>query len=704
MEDKPLDLEQHEEESLWDVWKRRLMFALLVALCITFAAPSFSSCSSALGTGGGDLRGRYTIGGETVNVSRAEVDATWQRLAFTSRLFSSPDRATQAMLQQLQMKYRLYDVREPQSKDDVWVHILLNAAAVREGVHVPQARIEEILASLPFFARNGAFDEGAYRDVLAQMSNKQFTHRAFAQTLTEIARIGAYRELYMSAFGLIPSRDVFERWRADNEKLSVSYVVQPFADLEAEVDAITPSDDDLAKFARLPSAAERLRVGARKIVEAAYFLVRDMTDVQVTELETLLRERGALSDDPNELDVRGLQEYFGAKDAIYTRENWLRDARAKYADAAEGYEQLVAAWEEQDEATRGPRPSEPPDPALDAVPEDFIARYRKFWRARIVREVLGREFLRLFAAQAERENRSFTDLAKDYETLGVRVVKNAEPLADDEFTEGFPEGLGKDSELPATVRTYLPGPAAGRTFVPEVHDEPVPTTRLGRTLDDRGYMVVRLDGFEPARTRDVAEAREEITEMWREHEIRTRAKARLEAIRDQVQSGEADLDAAAAAAGLTAHEVRRFNRSTEPRRVPSVAPGSDADAALRRARKESEYRNRVLSDYPILAGVEPGEFRASVLLDDRTEAAYLIRMDERHQPGPMEITPAELQAARFAFSRDVGAKVAALQNLEALSRRYSLELFEDTPPAESGGDADGADGGGDDAPEDDTGE
>ena len=48
MEENPLDLELHEEETLWDAWKRRLMFALLMALCIAFAAPTFGSCDSAI--------------------------------------------------------------------------------------------------------------------------------------------------------------------------------------------------------------------------------------------------------------------------------------------------------------------------------------------------------------------------------------------------------------------------------------------------------------------------------------------------------------------------------------------------------------------------------------------------------------------------------------------------------------------------------
>ena len=202
----------------------------------------------------------------------------------------------------------------------------------------------------------------------------------------------------------------------------------------------------------------------------------------------------------------GLDEYYGARDAIYTRENWLRTARRYHAAAMELHAEQMAEWEAKPEEERAGEtpPPEPPDPALDAVPEDFIERYDKFWRDRLVKEIAAREFLRMFAAQAERESRTFDDLAKDYEVIGVRVAKNPEPLEDGEFAERFPEDLGRDSELSAAVRTFLRGPAEGRAFTPEVHLDPIPTTRLGRELDDRGYMALRLDGYDPSRVREIS--------------------------------------------------------------------------------------------------------------------------------------------------------------------------------------------------------
>ena len=665
MEENPLDLEQHEEETLWDVWKRRLMFFLLIALCVTFAAPSFSSCDSAIGSGGSQLYAKYRVGGETVDVARADFDAVWSRLALT---------------------LRVVDQAPPQSDDQVWSHILLNAAAEREGLYVPQERVDRWLAAQARFQQGGAFDEGAYRAALRDSTDARLSHKGFSQTLTELLRIREYLGVYQTAFELVPSEEAFARWQARNEKLSVSYVVQPFAGFRAAVEAENPSDEDLAKFARLPTAADRLRVGARKTVEAAVLLVRDMDDVQVVELENLLRDQGVLTES---VDVPGLKEYYGARDAIYTRENWLRDAREKYALAMEHHAGLVQEWEKQDEATRGERPPEPPDPALDAVPDQIIDRYKKFWKPRVVREVLAREFLRLFAARAERENRTFEDLAKEYLVTGVRVVKNETPLEDSEFAEGYPLDLGRDSELATTVRTYLRGPATGRTFTPEVHLEPVPTTRLGRTLNDRGYMVLRLDAFESSRLRDVSEARDEIVEMWRDHEVRTRSKDRLDAIRTKVLDGLSTLETAAAADGLDVSVLRRFNRATAERRPAAIAPGAEPDAARLAAIAAVDHRNRVVRDYPILLNVEPGQFRASVLLDDRTGAAYLVRVDSKHSPGPMEIGAPELQAERFALMDENRDEIFKLQSLESLKKRFQLEIRADDPPTKETGDESG---------------
>ena len=66
-DENPLDLEQHADETSWEVWKRRLIFGLLILLCVTFAAPTFSSCSSAFEST--DRVATYRIGDTTYEVA-----------------------------------------------------------------------------------------------------------------------------------------------------------------------------------------------------------------------------------------------------------------------------------------------------------------------------------------------------------------------------------------------------------------------------------------------------------------------------------------------------------------------------------------------------------------------------------------------------------------------------------------------------------
>ncbi len=664
MEENPLDLELHEEETLWDAWKRRLMFALLIALCITFAAPSFGGCSDALGTGGA-LAGSYVVAGERVEVSQEEFESAYFRFRATTRLLGA---------------------REQDGDEGVWSHILMNAAAEAEGVYVPQSAIDQIVERVGQGPTGGDFDVRTYHETLRRASNGRLTDAAFTRTIAELLRINEYRSVYQTAFSLVPSRTAFERWQTQNEKISVSYVARSFSALRDDVAALEPTDDELRDYGRTPAASAKLRISPQKVVEVAYLRVRDMSEVQLTEIENFLRDEGAIDADPKAVDTLGLREYHGGRDTIYTRQNWLAGARVRYSDALKLHADRVKAWE--DGGKQGDAPVTPPDPTLDTPPEDFVERYQKYWRAPILKEVLGREFLALFAARAEREGKSFADLAQDLEVLGVQVTQNDKPLSDTDFSDKFPDDLGRESELASVVRTSLRGPTGDKTFTPSVHTVPVPTTRLGSALDDRGYMVVRLAGFTPSRIRELDEARDEILEMWREYQVRDRARKQLEAMREKVTAGDMTLEEAAQADGLEVRVLRRFNQSTPERALPITAPDETPDPALEQAREAIQHRNRVVRDYPFLTTTEPGSFRKSVLLDDRSEGAYLIRVDEKSLPTPQEIQPYELRAARLMLMQELGPERVKLASDEELARRFQLELTKPEKPADTGDDED----------------
>ncbi len=660
MQVNPLDVERHEEETAWAVWKRRLVLAFLVAIVISFAAPSFGSCSGALGSGGSRVIGTFEIDGTKHSVTESEFDATRTRL-----------RAFHAFLNQ--------DLPGgDEAADAVWSHIVLDAAARAAGVHVPAAQLHEQVVQI--ISRYGAWSEAQYSRTVAEVARGQMTTRGFERALEEVMRVELYKRACVAPIARVDSRAAFEAWRTENPTLRVSYTVQPYATFRADVEAASPDDAVLRDFTRLPESVAVLSVPAKKVVETAYLRVLEMTDANMRAIENVLRDAGVLKSDAD-LKRLGLNAFVGSETAIYTRENWLRQARARYDAAKKVYEEQLAAATAAGHPERAGSP--PPDPTLETPPSNKIELYDKLWREQIEREVLAQQFLKLFAARAEREGRSFEDLAQEYLVQGVRVVRNAEPLADSELAERYPDGLAAESEMAVVVREALKGPAAGAAFVPVVHTQPVPTTRFGRNLDDRGYMVLRLAGFEPTRVRTVDEARDEIVGMWREHEVRERARKSLEALRDQA-AGSTSFEAAASAAGLTLRTIRALRSTTSERPEPPV---DGADAAALAARDEIRYRNRVVRDYAVLSALDAGTFRADVLLDDSIEAALLERVDERVLPGPLEIRREDLHRQRLLQMRESSGAFMQLFDRAALARRFHLEIEK---PVDGGAPGDGS--------------
>ncbi len=671
MEENPLDLEQHEEETLWDVWKRRLMFALLIALCIAFAAPTFGSCTGALGGGSSEPIATYRMGGNETIVTSATYQALNQRL---SRTFG------------VMFNNRV----QIESEDQVWQHLLLDAAAREAGIHVSDDAVLATIADMPDFQkRDGTFDEQLYRDELSRRSARSLTHKAFTHTLKERLRIQEYIRIYQTAFAIMPSADAFESWRESNMKLSIDYVVQPFDPLRAEVESREPTDEELRAFARLPQIEIRLRQSSRKTLEVAYARVADLGTDDRAQLETLLRENEILAPDAD-LRRMGAIACQSESDAVFTRANWLLDARAKWTivhglwkPKADAYK----VWVDGGKVGDGPGEpgTEPPLPDAEEWPTDFLEQYDRFWEDRVVKEILARGLMQLVIRRSEAEGKSFSDLMADYEAYGLRVAQNETPLEDKDLGAEFPHALGQNSELGTVARSSLRGPEPGTTFVPVVHPEPVPTTQLASALDDRGYMALRLAAFEPSRVRELDEAREEIVAMWREHQVREDAKANLDAVLAAAKAG-ASLKDAAAEAGLPVSTLRRFNRQTAERSPPIPPAEGEMDAATKAVSDAIRHRNRMLRDYAILRGSDVGSFREPVLLDNRSGAAYLIQVTEKHDPSPLEMTDTDLQTERISRMTTEAQKQGELFELEALKRRFQYTEIE---RARRGDDEDG---------------
>lgn len=669
MEEKPLDLAEHEKEAPLAVWKRRALFVLLIVLCVAFAYPVSGSCSGALGTGGSPEWGTFKVGGKERVVREEEFRRTFENL----------DRVYSVLLPGRE--------RREMTNEQVWDHILLDELAKAEGVHVSDAQIRDFLAGFPDFQTAGDFDEQKYRAFLREMAAYGgFNHETFTTTLRSMLRRRTYERVFQGVSAVASSPEAYEAWKKENLRVSADWVARPYEDLQAKAEAEPVTEQDLRAVAAVPEVLAMRRVPARRSLEAAVILVREVTPEQRKAMEETVVASGVLPRG-HTLDTLSWQWYWGNQKAgdAFSRENWLRAKRKEYADLRARFDEEHKAWAAKPEAERGEEPKPPADPSAEPWPEQPREVYAKHFADRVRSEVLAREVIREFALRAERESKSFAELGPDYAKFGLRVVATPEPLADADLVERFPEGLGRDSEVEQVVRGQFRMPEAGTPFTPKIHAEPVPTTRLAEKIDARGFLALRWSGLEPSRERDVLEVREKVEEFVRRRRTIDGARDSLAEVQKKVEAAGADaatraaaLRAEVAAAGIgEVRTLRRFHRDSARSAPAASGPGAAA----------AERRNRVQADYAVLSRTEVGKFRDPILLDDSTKAAYLILVTEHHEPTPAEMdeNTMRVQRMRTQFREQERLQTEVLGG-EALRRRcgltFSPEYLKENKPRE----------------------
>lgn len=663
----PLDIEPHEGEPKSKVWMRRALLAVVVILCVSFAAPTFGSCSGALGRGGHKLWGTYTVRGQKREVYEDDFRRMHAALAAAMRMLASPDAHV--------------------DDDQVWSTILLDAAARSEGVHVSDDHIARFIAEQPAFQRDGRFDADAYRAQIAQLHRVTgVDHEGLTAAIRVLLRSDAYRSLYGAAFSIPESREAYEDWKKQNVKLTVDWVAQPFAPLRSKAADAPVTDDDLRRVAGLPPVLAMRTIPGRRGVEAAYVRITELTAEHRRALEEFAVANSLLGGDTVEV---ASWKWFWANHqpgtGFFNRETWAELRRPEY-DAS------VKAWE----ATPEPRGEKPKAPDAD-YPEAPADQFEKVWFDHVSKEVLSREVLRHMAARAERESKSLAAILPDYEKFGIRLAVPERPLNDSEIESKFPLGLGRDSELEQAIRTRFRAPAPTEAFTPAVLVEPVPAMRVTNRVRERGWIVARWSSWEPPKEmslptadevaaadapRDKVELRERAAEFFRVYRANELGREVLDGIRKAAESAGPDVEArraalrkAAEAAGLTVRTVKRFNAKTE--RVQPPLAAADATQAQRDAAQAVTFRNRVQEDYAMLSRQSVGWLRDPILVDDSLGAAFLSLVVEKHEPEPIEMDAGTLRMERFMRQqKDRGIVRDALSTKE-LKRRFQLELTEE---------------------------
>jgi hypothetical protein len=692
MTEKPaLDPELHEDDTVVSVWRRRLVLFLLIVLVVALSAPLFSGCEGALRTK--KTVATYEVAGRTYEISDEDVGQLLHRWEIFLRVGSQDPRSQQRMPEGeagLQAAYRI---------------MMLDAAARAEGVAVSERQVDEERWKIPAFQTAGKYDDARYRAFLSEYSRYGISHESFSEMLRQSIRVSTYHQVDASAFSLIPGDEAYAQWKKRNVRLTVEYVPSPYDLQRAKVESTAPTDEQLRSIQNLPEVRPILAVPPRKVVEVAYLKAMQMTPEQFEAAKTFATEAEIFTEE-YPLETAAFRAFHHDRDTIYTKERWAKLTDPDYPRRRREYEEQKTAWDKlsKEEQEKQKAPEEPKDPVAAYPTEGKAAeleQFTDFWKDRVVRETLAKGLVEKLGADAEREGKAFADYAERYARFGVRVVRNTTPLTDAELAAQFPDDVARDSEFEQVAGVEFKPPTEGQEFKPKYHVRPaVPTTRVAEKIEDRGWMVLRLDSCDPARIHAIEEKRAEVSEVWKKHQVAEAAKAVLEEIRKKAEAANPDaakpevektvaaLRAAAAEAGLEARTLRRFSRTTEAPKPPVAPPGEKLSPELQAVARRVQVRNRVQKQYQALSTLSVGKF-ADVVVDAASEAAILVFLVEKHEPGPLEMQDDEFRNERMTLARQAMEKSEELTGYDALAKRYSLKRYDEKPAKKDAGGGDG---------------
>jgi len=664
-EPEMLDPDAHEGDTVTSVWKRRMILVLLIILVVAVAAPTFGGCSGFFSTR--KIVASYEVAGRSYDVSEEELARAHTNL--------------HSMMLLLGLQRGLPEgdagVNEALRK------LMLASAAKASGVRVPDAQIAELLESRPQFQVAGKFDEGRYRAALSSFSRGGMTHEFLCDILRTELLAETYEQLGAVMFEVVPGDGAYDAWKKRSIKLSVEFVASPYEAQRAKIEAMQPSIEELDKIAAMPAVKSILAVPPRKTIEVAYLKVEDMTDEQFAAAKKFAEDAELFTED-RPLDAEAFVLFHTDRESNFTKAHWGELHDPEYPARKRAWEADHATWEKEPKEGRRQEPAEPKDPTI-GYPAEEPAQF-PLWKDRAQKEVLAQKITTHLAVRAEREVKSLAEVGAEYARFGVKVVKNPEPLADDAIVEKFPDPVARDSEFDQVARVIFRAPAEGAVFKPQYQTQAVPTTRQSEKLHDRGYMVMRLDSCDPARQYQVGERREAVLEYWRKYQIAEAAKTLADEIRKKAEAASPDvakvaeaMEKAAAEAGLSAQSIRRFNRTTDAPKPPVAAAGQTLSPEIQAAARRITERNRVQQDYQTLSSLDVGKLRDPVLVDEKSGAAYVIAVTEKHEPLPVEMRDADLNQEEYAAAQKARMKFDSLFGYEALVKRFNVRRFDEKP-------------------------
>ncbi|MCX5704595.1 MAG: SurA N-terminal domain-containing protein [Candidatus Omnitrophica bacterium] len=126
--------------------------------------------------------------------------------------------------------------------DQTWERLIMLSEVKRHGITASDKEIEELIASYPFFQKDGQFDNRTYQEMLQYVFHTQ--PRAFEEQARQNIEMGKlFTEITIGT--KLDDNDIREEYRKASEEISVSFIAAILADLAK---GIIPKDGELESY------------------------------------------------------------------------------------------------------------------------------------------------------------------------------------------------------------------------------------------------------------------------------------------------------------------------------------------------------------------------------------------------------------------------------------------------------------------------
>ena len=653
---------------------RTIVLGIVILMLILFTVDLY--VVPALGGGGSRAEDyvRFTVNGKqtTITFEKYTSDlADWQRFqSGQSRLTGRPLAA---------------------ASDEFLQDLMVAGLARGAGLSIPDDSVREFIRTHPLFQDgNGDFDPAAFakyrKEIYGDLPEKAFEKEARRHLLVD-----HYTKIYANAFLAVGDAECFQRWKAAHPKVEITFAWQPVASLREGMKEADLPAGEIDTYWKDPAVQNRHKTLDRRSFQAvavrvdgcddaAYVRAReerkDDKDLEVTEPEGFTFWTAWRQYDFNlgNVDEDGIKALRAQNEARVRAE----DEEARKA----------AELKKKEEAPKDP-PKDPPKegeaaeekaPPVDPYslpPLDLDAReqYRLYWQFRVEKEV----WLRKYMDKVRREMTAGNLPAKaaleafDRPGLGLSAFDQAEPV--DQYQVEKIEGLGlPNCPLRYSLNEYKADRAG------KVHDEVIQRTASTAVLAERGWVVFRFTGIEPAVIPSLDAVREAVVKELLDRKARDEARTRLSRLRKTAEDARSTLKDAAAGAGYETAAVGPFNEFTWR---PPWAKDALKDEASRAAAWSSPDTRlaSVMSKYFTFRDVPVGAFSEVVDDVEATGAMYLVQVNARAEPVLEEMTPAQTAAERRAIGRERLMDLGRELSYDGLKDK--LSLFVEGEPAKT---------------------